>query len=194
MIRSLVLTVGWGNASQSSALWRDLWVRRGPAPRKEGHETEGETNKVKQIKLRYKKRVWRLMEWYGYLLIFLIGILGQYLPSRDSKTLLCAEMRCKRVSKQRVNIDIESTPCSKVARGRMDECGVVKEGARAARRIIGTAEAAASKQHRYTHPADMTTKYHFHLSSYDPDAPLTSIILQRSSKGCFHIDLEHWRS
>ncbi len=61
VIRSLALTVGGGNASQSSALWRDSWTRRGPAQSKEGNETDGETNEVKQTGLRYK-RVWRLME------------------------------------------------------------------------------------------------------------------------------------
>lgn len=61
--------------------------------------------------------------------------------------------------------DIESTPCFKVARGTMDECGAAKEGARVVGKIIGTAEAAALKQHLYTHPADKSTKYHFHLSS-----------------------------
>lgn len=55
VIRSLALTVGGGNASQSSALWRDSWTRHGPAQRKEGHETDGEANKVKHIGLRYKK-------------------------------------------------------------------------------------------------------------------------------------------
>lgn len=55
VIRSLALTVGGGNASQSSALWRDSWTRRGPAQSKEGNETDGETNEVKQTGLRYKK-------------------------------------------------------------------------------------------------------------------------------------------
>lgn len=73
--------------------------------------------------------------------------------------------RPRPAQKQRVNIDIESTPCFKVARGTMDECGAAKEGARVVGKIIGTAEAAALKQHLYMHVVDKSTKYHFHLSS-----------------------------
>ena len=54
VIRSLALTVGGGDPSQSSALWRDSWTRYGPAQREEGQE-DGETSKEKQIGLKYKE-------------------------------------------------------------------------------------------------------------------------------------------
>lgn len=55
VIRNLALTVDGGDASRSSALWRDSWSRQVPAPTEENQETDGETSEVMQVGLRYKE-------------------------------------------------------------------------------------------------------------------------------------------
>ena len=55
VIRSLALTVGGGDPSRSSALWRDSWTRQVPTPPEENQESDGETSEVKQVGLRYKE-------------------------------------------------------------------------------------------------------------------------------------------
>ena len=64
VIRSLALTIGGGDLSQSSALWCDSWTRYSPTQRKEGQE-DGETSKEKQIGLKYKES----LEAHGMILL-----------------------------------------------------------------------------------------------------------------------------